>query len=283
MPFRWRDTLFTEPARYEIMYKNSRGCDSLLAILTLDTKICCPDVKTITADTIVCDTLMPFRWRDTLFTEPARYEIMYKNSRGCDSLLAILTLDTKLCCPDVQTITVDTMVCDTLIPFLWRGVLFTEPMEQTVMEYSPRGCDSILYSLAVDTFHCERLWLIIVNKYNWQLLCDNVALRSFFPGRTATGFQWFKNDQPIPGATEDDYAEQNELYGRFQLRVTLDGDQEIWSNIIELLDTHVELPIQVRIYNSRGMEIREDQAVHGIYLFRYKQGDNVWTEKKWIP
>ena len=99
MPYRWRDTLFTEPATYEILYKNERGCDSLLRVLTLNTQICCPKMVTITVDTVVCDTLMPYRWRDTLFTEPATYEILYKDQRGCDSLLRVLTLNTQICCP----------------------------------------------------------------------------------------------------------------------------------------------------------------------------------------
>ena len=116
MPYRWRDTLFTEPATYEILYKNERGCDSLLRVLTLNTQICCPKMVTITVDTVVCDTLMPYRWRDTLFTEPATYEILYKDQRGCDSLLRVLTLGTQVCCPNVVTITADTMVCDTLMP-----------------------------------------------------------------------------------------------------------------------------------------------------------------------
>jgi hypothetical protein len=205
------------------------------------------------------------------------------NARGCDSLLGIYTLTTELCCPALQYVNHDTVVCDTLLPFVWDGIVFQDIASEEVMNYDSRGCETILHTYTLDTIHCERLWLIIVNKYNWQLLCDNIALRRFFPNRTAMGFQWYKDGAPVLGATEDDYAEQNELHGTYQLRVTLDGGQMIWSNIIELLDTPSPEPIFVEIYDSRGVLVREDQVTHGIYLYRYTQGERTWTEKKLIP
>ena len=289
MPYRWRDTLFTEPATYEILYKDQRGCDSLLRVLTLNTQICCPEMVTITVDTTVCDTLLPYRWRDTLFTEPATYEILYKDQRGCDSLLRVLTLNTQVCCPEMVTITADTTVCDTLLPFTWtlRNKTFVfEHAEIQVLDIPhPKwtDCTDTSYILHLDTFHCEKLWPLIVNKYNWVLLLDNVSLARLLPGRTACAYQWYKNDAPIPGATDDDYSEQNELCGRFQLRIVLDNEQAIWSNILEIGEAQEELPVRVTIFNSWGMLVRENQVSHGVYLYRYEQGKKKWTEKKLIP
>ncbi len=285
MPYRWRDTLFTEPATYEILYKNELGCDSLLRVLTLNTQICCPKMVTITVDTVVCDTLMPYRWRDTLFTEPATYEILYKNELGCDSMLRVLTLGTQVCCPNVVTITADTTVCDTLMPFTWTigGQTFVFEQVETQEREMPHPkwteCTGTNYVLRLDTFHCEKLWLIIVNKYDWQLLCNNVALRNYFPAQTATAFQWYKNEQAIPGATGDDYSEHNELQGVFQLNVHLNDGRSIWSNIIEI-DGPKEAPARVQIYNSQGMPVSEGQMTRGVYLYRYEKGKEVWTEKK---
>ncbi len=289
MPYRWRDTLFTKPATYEILYKNERGCDSLLRVLTLGTQVCCPNVVTITADTTVCDTLMPYRWRDTLFTKPATYEILYKNERGCDSLLRVLTLGTQVCCPNVVTITADTMVCDTLMPFTWTigGQTFVFEQAETQEREMPHPkwteCTGTNYVLRLDTFHCEKLWQIIVNKYNWQLLLDNVSLSCYFPQNAVRTYQWYKNEVPIPGANGDDYSEQNELCGRFQLRVEMDNGQTIWSNILEIGKAQVEEPIRVRIYDSHGVPVQENQVSHGVYLYRYEQGDRKWTEKRLIP
>ena len=289
MPYRWRDTLFTEPATYEILYKDQRGCDSLLCVLTLNTQVCCPKMVTVTVDTVVCDTLMPYRWRDTLFTEPATYEILYKDQRGCDSLLCVLTLNTQVCCPEMVTITADTTVCDTLLPFTWtlRNKTFVfEHAEIQVLDIPhPKwtDCTDTSYILHLNTFHCEKLWPLIVNKYNWVLLLDNVSLARLLPGRTACAYQWYKNDAPIPGATDDDYSEQNELCGRFQLRIVLDNEQAIWSNILEIGEAQEELPVRVTIFNSWGMLVRENQVSHGVYLYRYEQGEKKWTEKKLIP
>ena len=63
----------------------------------------------------------------------------------------------------------------------------------------------------------------------------------------------------------------------------LTGDQTIWSNILELLDEIEENPVHVRIFDSRGEEVTEDQISHGIYLYRFEKGDAIWTEKRLIP
>ena len=283
MPFLWHDTLLTEPRSFSILYKSAKGCDSLETTYTLHNEICCYDLQFAEKDTTVCDTLMPFTWRGLLFTAPGEQKTMLQDRRGCNSLETTWKLATEICCYDLQYAPKDTIVCDTLLPFIWNGLVFDDPSVLEVMELSPRGCDSMLHIYKVDTFHCERLYPIIVNKYNWQLLCDNMALRRLFPGRTAKAFLWYKNDSPVPGATEDDYAEQNELHGRFQLRVTLDGEQIIWSNIVEISDSIEEIPARVHIYDSHGAEVREDQITHGIYLYRFEKGGTIWTEKRMIP
>ena len=203
-------------------------------------------------------------------------------------------------CPEVVIDRADTTVCDTLMPFTWRGIVFEEEGEKRWMEKSPRDCDSIEHVYTLSTIHCEKpeppkppdppeppeppqpsdtLYEIIVNKYNWQLLCNNVALRNYFPEQPATAFQWYKNEHPIPGATGDDYAERNELRGVFQLNVQLNDGRSIWSNIIEI-EGPEEKPTRVQIYDSQGMPVSEGQVTRGVYLYRYEKGEEVWTEKK---
>ena len=153
----------------------------------------------------------------------------------------------------------------TVLTFKMAGDLLLE------FQHPQWDCIDSIYTLHLDTIHCERLYDIIVNKYNWQLLLDNVTFARLFPECTARALQWFKNEEPIPGATGDDYSEQNELHGRFQLRLELDNDKTIWSNILIILDTEAEVPIKTSVYNWQNL-----------YLIRYEQGDKQWTEKKLV-
>ena len=190
-------------------------------------------------------------------------------------------------CPELQFASADTTVCDTLMPYRWRDILFTEPTTYEVLYKDRNDCDSVLLFLTLDTVHCERepeCYPIIVNKYNWVLLVDNVKVQALFPNRTVLAYQWYKNGEPIPGANEDDYSEYNELHGEFQMILTLDGGEEVCSNILRInLIEQEEILIQTYIYDSLGVPVRENQITHGIYLYRYVQGDKVWTEKKFIP
>ena len=108
-------------------------------------------------------------------------------------------------------------------------------------------------------------------------------MRRFFPGYTPLRYQWYCDSVAIPGATEDDYAEQNELHGHFQLYVELDQDEHAWSNVIDLSDTPAPKPVTHRIYNAQGLPVSDDQLTHGVYLIVYEQGDRVWTEKRFVP
>ena len=132
---------------------------------------------------------------------------------------------------------------------------------------------------------------IIVNKYNWVLLVDNVKVRKLFPERTVTAYQWYKDGNPIEGATEDDYSEQNELHGLFQMVLTLDNGEEVCSNIIDLTKTPVSSATVIRVYNTSGRLVREGKAEDvksfslpsGVYLLRMMRGNEVFTEKMIVP
>ena len=258
----------------------------------------CMTPDTVRTDTLVCDTLPQITWREKSFTMADTLRDTLRSSCGFDSIYYVMKVETEHCeppippCPEMLIITADTMVCDTLMPYRWRDTLFVEPTTYEILYKDQRDCDSLLYILTLSTEHCERpdpptppdppeppdppqpqtQYPLIVNKYNWQLLLDNVTFRKLFPERTATTMQWYKNDEPIPGATDDDYSEQNELNGRFQLRIELDNNQTIWSNILIISDTKEEAPIEIKVYRWQNL-----------YMIRYEQGEKVWTEKRLIP
>ena len=236
-------------------------------------------------DTIICDTIDAITWRNKIYPLKNELRDTVYDSSGADSIYYILNVIMEHCCPEIKekTITIGTL-CDTLLPYTlyFRDTVLTFKMAGDLLlefQHPQWDCIDSIYTLHLDTIHCERLYDIIVNKYNWQLLCDNVALRNFFPELTATAFQWYKNEQAIPGATGDDYAERNELRGVFQLNVHLNDGRSIWSNIIEI-EGPEDAPTRVQIYNSQGMPVSEGQMTRGVYLYRYEKGEERWTEKK---
>lgn len=185
-------------------------------------------------------------------------------------------------CNTAVTQSVDTAVCDTLFPLTWRTHEWYSTGSRIDTLKDIDDDDSVHLVLSLDTFKCERLYPIVVNKYNWVLLCDQVTLRRLFGNMVIAGYQWYKDGKPVPSATEDDYSEQNELHGSYQLVIRLSDGSYVWSTIVEILDTPEPAPVRVQIYDSRGVPVRENQVTYGIYLYRYEQGGRVWTEKKLI-
>ena len=240
-----------------------------------------------TKDTTVCDTLMPYLWHDLLWQEVGDSVVMLHYTTGEDSVLMTYVFMNEHCCPDIRYADCRIAICDTLLPYTWHyldtAVIFTsihdEHLVPVAHEHWP-GCTGTVYTLAIDTFHCERLWALLVNKYNWQLLVNHVALNRFFPERTPRTYQWYKDGALIDGANGDDYAELNELHGTFQLLVWFDDGTYAWSHVISIMDTPEPQPVSMRIFNSNGMPVSGDRLTRGIYIIRYQQGDRVWTQKK---
>ena len=262
------------------------NCRSVSEPVRLDSKYCGTATDQF-IDTLVCDTLMPVSWRTYLWQQIGSVIDTLRDFEHDDSVYVHLTLSTQKCCPDIRREPVQLWeICDTLMPYTWffrdTALVFTDISDVHYVEIPhPRwDCTDSIYILRLDTVHCEKLWPVIVHKYNRVLLLDNVRFRQFFPGHTILSLQWFRDEQPIPDATEDDYSEQDELHGRFQLFIRMDGDEHAWSNIIELLDTTEPLPVTKRVYNSMGVPVREDQMTRGVYLIYYEQGNDRWTEKK---
>lgn len=240
-------------------------------------------------DTTACDTLLYYdlTWRGHTWPDVGTVTDTIRDVDSDDSVYVHLRLDTMLCCPDPLTERIDSAVCDTLLPFLWffrdTMVLFTDIIGSQEIAYPHwrwEKCTGEVVTLVLDTFHCERLYPIIVNKYNWQLLLDHVRLRELFPEQTAVAFQWYRDSVKIEGATEDDYAEEHELQGHYQLRVQLNDGLYVWSNVLAINASEEPLPIVKRIYNSQGMPVDEERSGCGIYIIRYEQGGRIWTEKK---
>ena len=279
---------------------NGNGND--FAIDDIEIHLCMtPD--TIRTDTIVCDTLPQITWRGKTFAITDTLRDTLRSSCGFDSIYYLMRVETEHCespCPEMHYATRDTTVCDTLMPFTWHGLLFNEPGSQTTTLQDVRGCDTLQTTWTLDTIHCERqvipepitdtLYPIIVNKYNWQLLCHNVRVRELFPELTVTGYQWYKDGTAIPNATEDDYSEQNELQGAFQLRLLMSDGRYVWSEILTIQPAQTQVPSHIRIYNHNGYLFYQSEKEttipslpRGLYIIQIEQNGEQRIEKKLIP
>lgn len=212
-----------------------------------------------------------------------RLEIELMDIVSCDYGNDFAIDDIKLSVCGPEYVAHDTTVCDTLLPIFWRGHYFSRAETQIDTIRDVDNVDSVCVYNTLKTTLCYRLYPLIVNKYNRQLLCDNTALSNLFPQSTPVSYQWYKDGKPINGANIDDYSGFDELHGIYQLCIGMSDGTYVWSNIIDIPDTRVPSPVRVQIYDSRGVPVREDQVRHGIYLYRYEQDDHVWTEKKLIP
>ena len=74
--------------------------------------------------------------------------------------------------------------------------------------------------------------------------------------------------------------------------LTLDDSTEVCSNIIDLRSTVVPAVTTIRAYNSSGVLLgtwetsdpdERPQLPSGIYLLLIEQGDNVYSEKVFVP
>lgn len=132
----------------------------------------------------------------------------------------------------------------------------------------------------------DRLFELIVNKYNWLIVCDNTRLNAYFPDNQPKTFQWYKNGNLVPDATEDDYSETQQLNGTFQLHVTLDNNRLVRSNILYINADEPQEQL-IAIYNFMGAQIDIhtcwDNLPAGIYIFVYQSGNQTRTEQILIP
>lgn len=248
-----------------------------------------------TKDTTVCDTLMPYPWHAIEWTQAGDSTILYHYSTGEDSIAITYILRNIHCCPSIESIRMDSAICDTLLPFEWTfgdtTLTYLRP-EGQAFEYPHERwttCTGKVYTFVLDTFHCERLYPIIVNKYNRVLLCNNALMAQLFPELQISGYQWYKDGEAIEGATEGNYSEEDELQGAFQLRVRMDNNQFVWSRVLQLTPTTASAEQRLRIYNHYGLMIYEatddmscPSLPRGIYILIFEQDGEHISQKKMI-
>lgn len=136
LPLTWNGHVFswdevqsqggTSTVNYQVSTIDSHGADSTVT-MTLYIKA--------TSDTTVTDTIvenqLPHLWNGQTFTaSTANYQILTTNSQGCDS-----TIHYSLHVWPNIFVTIDSIICDSQLPFSWNGHLF--PWNDAIAQGEP--------------------------------------------------------------------------------------------------------------------------------------------------
>ncbi len=205
--------IYTESTEVEDTYINEFGCVSPLKVVIevlpplygVDRKVGCGSVW----------------FKDSLYTESTLVmDTLASSVTGCDSIVEV-SIDVYR--PVRTVIEIDS--CNQLT---YKGVVYTETtfLEPDTLE-TAYGCDSIV-EVHLFVRRCFP-YPIVVNKYNWILLCNNTLMEKDFEYKA---YQWYKDDQIVLGATKSYYTENKELDGCYQVGVTLENDTVLLSEKI---------------------------------------------------
>ena len=134
VPFTWYGKEYYLPGFYRDTLFNAYGCDT---VLTLDLKIL-PDII-VSLDTTICSGNTPFNWYGKDYFATGIYKDTIFSTTGCDTLLV---LDLKVQ-PEIL-VTRKLTVCESKLPIMWEGVLFTGADTIDVnIPSATSGCDTI--------------------------------------------------------------------------------------------------------------------------------------------
>jgi gliding motility-associated-like protein len=132
LPALWEEHLWMAGGTIIDTFPASNGCDSIVTkTLTVG----------VTTDTTIVDTVvenqLPYILNGKVYTAPGIYHDTTMNMAACDS---IITLDLTVFYN--VTTTLDSTICDNLLPLFWNGVLFGEADTQSVVLTAATGADS---------------------------------------------------------------------------------------------------------------------------------------------
>lgn len=199
--YRWstgeetQDIQISEPGTYKVnVYVGNCFATAEIYVEGVLPEPTCPEPKYDTVHVVLCDTLLPYRWRGQYYSLPGTYDdtlkIRLSNQAECDSIYYTLLLDTVQCLPPVliypdpvcpnpiYTDTLQILICDTLLPYRWRGKYYRESglYEDTLHQTNDDGsvCDIAYYYMNMSVVHCEPLITQLeVNLLQWQFeVCD---------------------------------------------------------------------------------------------------------------
>lgn len=203
-PLAWNGKDFYKTGVYIDTLAASVGCDT---IVILDLTVL--PVDTLKTDTVICDTETPFALNGKNYYLSGVYTDTLISVSGCDS---VLILDLTVLPAD--TITIDTVICDTETPFVWYGSNYvTDGIYKKILP-SVSGCDTVaLLNLKV---------LPKITEYLDKTICE-----------AAAPFIWYGKVYSLPGFYRDT------LFNAYGCDTVLTLDLKILPDIKVSLDTTI--------------------------------------------
>ncbi|MBO7492340.1 MAG: gliding motility-associated C-terminal domain-containing protein [Bacteroidales bacterium] len=134
MPLQWNGKTFSAPGTQNAVLTAANGVDSTV-VMTVS--LLEPTASTVNA-TVVQNNL-PYTLNGTQYSTSGTYYQHLTNSLGCDSVLTL-----NLVVYQNVSANVDTVVCASILPFVWHGLNFTDSGTQSVTLTAMNGADSTL-------------------------------------------------------------------------------------------------------------------------------------------
>lgn len=171
LPYSWRDTTFDEGTISDVYLFSRQATNHCDSLVTLYLNVHDAVEETITAE--ICDTELPYTWRDTVFemgTTSGDFHFNRQTTLGCDSNV-IFNLRVNPAFYQNSTVS----ICQNELPFSYQDTLFDENTtsgDYRLVRVTDSGCDSIytlhltvypIYNEEVNLQICEDVF-----PYTWR-------------------------------------------------------------------------------------------------------------------
>lgn len=208
--FVWKGNVYNESVDVIDSLKTRFGCDS---VVMCHITIRHPEFREITIEG--CDTVM---YKDKIYHQNTLVIDTLKTSFGCDSILTVHIVVHQSSYTEV------TLRGETSLTY--NDIVYTANTDLNEYLKSVNGCDStVLVHIRIGNIDLPSDSVdLIVNKYNWIVLCNNVKARKLVQNPRRIYYQWYKDGVLLRNAIDDYYTEDREMEGCFFLKIQIVTD-----------------------------------------------------------